>query len=146
MSLRQIPIKRFFSQKPPTASTTITPAKSHNINANIPGLSSYVIKKKSEPLGPGASATGIYKVPEYFWYVMLHFRFKYYLTHQIIKIYLKLSLIVNLCHLIFQAMIVFLTMELRSNWLNIDWSNHLQLKEKISEEYVINHVIINVIN
>ncbi|XP_055309260.1 uncharacterized protein LOC129573087 [Sitodiplosis mosellana] len=63
--LRSLPVKRFFSQKSPSASK---PKKNNEINANVPGLSSYVIKQKSEPLGPGASSTGIYKVPEYFSY------------------------------------------------------------------------------
>lgn len=53
-NLRSLPVKRFFSQKSPSA----TPKKSDGINANVPGLSSYVIKQKSEPLGPGASSTG----------------------------------------------------------------------------------------
>lgn len=63
--LRLLPAARFYSQKSPTS----TPKKGNEINANVPGLSSYVIKQKSEPLGPGASSTGKYKVPEYFSYV-----------------------------------------------------------------------------
>lgn len=66
-NLRSLAGKRFFSKKPSSTSAPNTP-KSDGINANVPGLSSYVIKKKAEPLGPGASATGIYKVPEYFSY------------------------------------------------------------------------------
>lgn len=38
------------------------------MNPNVQGLTSYVIKQRAEPLGPGASATGAYKVPEYFCY------------------------------------------------------------------------------
>lgn len=67
-NLRLLPVKRFFSQKAPSASATSTPKKGNEINANVPGLSSYVIKQKQEPLGPGASSTGVYKVPEYFQY------------------------------------------------------------------------------
>lgn len=59
--------KRFFSQK----STPPQPKKANGdaqIKADVPGLSSDVIKQKAEPLGPGASASGTYKVPEYFCY------------------------------------------------------------------------------
>lgn len=70
--MRVLPIRRFSSQKSPsspTASTTKKTDKDVQINTNnIPGLSSYVIKQKAEPLGPGASTDGAYKVPEYFCY------------------------------------------------------------------------------
>lgn len=36
------------------------------INADVAGLSSRCVKPTTEPVGPGASATGQYKVPEYF--------------------------------------------------------------------------------
>lgn len=57
---------RAFSQGAPT--TPKGPSSAPAINTNVPGLSSNVIKKRSEPLGPGASATGEYKVPEYYSY------------------------------------------------------------------------------
>ncbi|XP_067640138.1 NADH dehydrogenase [ubiquinone] flavoprotein 3, mitochondrial [Eurosta solidaginis] len=37
-----------------------------SVNVNVPGLSSNVVKPTMEPLGPGASPTGDYKVPEYY--------------------------------------------------------------------------------
>lgn len=67
VSPRIFPIKRFYSQKP-TPSQPKKPSGDTQVNANVPGLSSYCIKQKAEPLGPGASATGPYKVPEYFCY------------------------------------------------------------------------------
>ncbi|XP_011188899.1 uncharacterized protein LOC105216214 [Zeugodacus cucurbitae] len=39
---------------------------SEGVNANVPGLSSNIVKPASGPLGPGASPTGDYKVPEYY--------------------------------------------------------------------------------
>lgn len=50
------------SSPPPAAAA---PA---GINANVPGLSSNIVLPKSQPLGPGASSTGEYKVPEYYCY------------------------------------------------------------------------------
>lgn len=38
------------------------------INENVPGLSARCVLPRSQPLGPGASATSEYKVPEYFCY------------------------------------------------------------------------------
>lgn len=64
--------KRLFSQKPSKTATSNIKSKEAGsggqINTNVIGLTSYVIKQKAEPLGPGASATGAYKVPEYFCY------------------------------------------------------------------------------
>lgn len=65
--LRTIQIQRAFSQKP-TGTPKKSEAMSDSVNANVTGLTSYVIKERAEPLGPGASATGDYKVPEYFCY------------------------------------------------------------------------------
>lgn len=65
---RFLPIQRCFSQKTTTPNQPKTSSGDAQVNANVPGLSSYVIKQKAEPLGPGASATGKYKVPEYFCY------------------------------------------------------------------------------
>lgn len=64
---RILPTRRLFSQK----ATPNQPKKTSGdpqVNTNVPGLSSNVIKQKAEPLGPGASTTGAYKVPEYFCY------------------------------------------------------------------------------
>lgn len=64
-------VKRFLSQKPTSIQSSSKPKPSSGdaqITTNVPGLSSYVIKNRAEPLGPGASATGAYKVPEYFCY------------------------------------------------------------------------------
>lgn len=57
---RILPTRRLFSQKKTSGDS--------QVNTNVPGLSSNVIKQKAEPLGPGASTTGAYKVPEYFCY------------------------------------------------------------------------------
>lgn len=38
------------------------------INENVPGLSSKCVLPRSQPLGPGASPSGEYKVPEYYCY------------------------------------------------------------------------------
>lgn len=70
-SLRTFGIARFFSQKsttPSSAGKVKNTAGDSKINANVQGLTSYCIKQRAEPLGPGASATGAYKVPEYFCY------------------------------------------------------------------------------
>lgn len=67
LNQRKFPLNRFYSQKStPTQKTTKTADDAQNIN--VPGLSSYVIKQRAEPLGPGASKTKAYKVPEYFCY------------------------------------------------------------------------------
>lgn len=76
---RQITLNRNLSQKSTKKSepksTPKSEPKSDSINlSNVTGLSSYVIKQRPEPLGPGASATGEYKVPEYF----LFDRFSYH--------------------------------------------------------------------
>lgn len=71
--LRIIQIQRAFSQKPKGTSKK-SEAKSDSVNANVPGLTSYVIKQRPGPLGPGASTTGDYKNREYFCYD----RFSYY--------------------------------------------------------------------
>lgn len=63
--------KRLFSQSSTPSSSTKKPKKADTdaqVNTNVTGLTSYVIKQKAEPLGPGASSSGIYKVPEYFCY------------------------------------------------------------------------------
>lgn len=65
--LRMVPIQRAFSQKS-TKKPEQTAPKTGSIDSNVIGLTSYVIKKRAEPLGPGASTTGEYKVPEYFCY------------------------------------------------------------------------------
>lgn len=69
-SIRILPIRRYTSQKPPTNAPAAGTKSGGDaqINANVPGLSEYVIKQKAEPLGPGASSSGQYKVPEYFCY------------------------------------------------------------------------------
>lgn len=72
-NLKKFPIKRFFSQQPKSTSTTTNTPKSDggaSVNANVTGLTSYVIKQKQGKLGPneGASITATYKVPEYFSY------------------------------------------------------------------------------
>lgn len=66
LNTRKFVVKRFYSQKSTTNQTTKTSGDVKNVN--VPGLSPYVIKQKAEPLGPGASATGKYRVPEYFCY------------------------------------------------------------------------------
>ncbi|XP_065363138.1 uncharacterized protein NdufV3 [Calliphora vicina] len=43
-----------------------TPGASAPATSNVKGLSSNCVKPVSEPVGPGASPTGQYKVPEYF--------------------------------------------------------------------------------
>lgn len=63
---RRYPLKRFYSQKATPNQPTKPAGDAQNIN--VPGLSSYVIKQKAEPLGPGASKSKEYKVPEYFCY------------------------------------------------------------------------------
>lgn len=69
-NLQQLLMKRSFSQKSSSTSPTNGTKTNGNaqINANVPGLSSYVITKKSGSLGPGASQNGVYKVPEYYSY------------------------------------------------------------------------------
>lgn len=65
---------RAFSQgssKPPkkaTTQTTTTTVKKEAIKTDVPGLSANIVKQRSQPLGPGASPTGPYKVPEYYCY------------------------------------------------------------------------------
>lgn len=66
-NIKILPVRRLLSQKPPSPTGALKKTES-NAEVNVPGLSSYVIKKKSEPLGPGASSSGQYKVPEYFCY------------------------------------------------------------------------------
>lgn len=48
----------------PSSPKTSAPA----IKSEVPGLSANIVKKRCEPLGPGASPSGVYKVPEYFCY------------------------------------------------------------------------------
>ena len=45
-----------------------SPPKPAEINADVPGLSEKCVKSKNQPIGPGASTQGEYKVPEYFCY------------------------------------------------------------------------------
>uniref|UniRef100_U5EQ43 Uncharacterized protein n=1 Tax=Corethrella appendiculata TaxID=1370023 RepID=U5EQ43_9DIPT len=52
----------------PGGAKVITNQPEKPLSGDVPGLSSAVILKKSEPLGPGASISGEYKVPEYFSY------------------------------------------------------------------------------
>ncbi|XP_004535224.1 uncharacterized protein LOC101463482 [Ceratitis capitata] len=42
------------------------PGGGASINPDVPGLSSNIVKPSSGPLGPGASHSGQYKVPEYY--------------------------------------------------------------------------------
>lgn len=49
--------------KPPNVGDIIC-----DLNDNVPGLSDKCVLSKAEPLGPGASSTGVYKVPEYYCY------------------------------------------------------------------------------
>lgn len=48
--------------------------KTAAVDANVTGFTSYVYKHEAGPVGPGASTTGEYKVPEYFCFD----RFSYY--------------------------------------------------------------------
>ncbi|XP_055382892.1 uncharacterized protein LOC129613003 [Condylostylus longicornis] len=50
-----------------TKSTPPNPTM-QGINTQVEGLSSRCVKSSAEPVGPGASANGEYKVPEYFLY------------------------------------------------------------------------------
>lgn len=61
-------VRQFSAQSttPRTPSSTGTAAP--KINENVPGLSSKCVLPRSQPLGPGASQTGDYKVPEYYCY------------------------------------------------------------------------------
>lgn len=64
---------RAFSQstsKPPkkTSKAATTAKTTEAVRTDVPGLSSNIVKPKSQPLGPGASPTGAYKVPEYYCY------------------------------------------------------------------------------
>lgn len=65
---------RAFSQsssKPPkntATQTTTTTVKKEAVKTDVPGLSPNIVKQRNQPLGPGASATGPYKVPEYYCY------------------------------------------------------------------------------
>lgn len=67
VNLRLLLNKRGFSQKS-TPSQPKPASEGSQTKTDVPGLTSYVIKQKAEPLGPGASASGTYKVPEYFCY------------------------------------------------------------------------------
>ncbi|KAH8304754.1 hypothetical protein KR044_011217 [Drosophila immigrans] len=62
-------LRRAYSQPPknvgPKATAAAPAASSAAIN-NVTGLSSACVKPTSTPVGPGASATSGYKVPEYF--------------------------------------------------------------------------------
>lgn len=67
--LRTVPVQRAFSQKSSGgAIKTETKSQPKSDSMNVQGLTSYVIKQRAEPLGPGASIGGEYKVPEYFCY------------------------------------------------------------------------------
>lgn len=69
------------SKGSPSASST---GSSQSAIRDVSGLTSRCVKEKSQPLGPGASTTGEYKVPEYYCYdktsyyeaeiEMLHYR------------------------------------------------------------------------
>lgn len=60
------------SKPPKKAAAVPTPqcgdAKSEKVDIAVAGLSANIVKPKSQPLGPGASSTGPYKVPEYYCY------------------------------------------------------------------------------
>lgn len=57
------------ASKPPKKPTAAAaPAKKEAVKADVPGLSPNIVKAKSQPLGPGASSSGPYKVPEYYCY------------------------------------------------------------------------------
>lgn len=45
-----------------------TASSQFSIPKDVPGLTTRCVKEKSQPLGPGASTTGEYKVPEYYCY------------------------------------------------------------------------------
>lgn len=49
----------------PQQATKPTPQKPAGI-PSVPGLSSNIVRPTTGPVGPGASTTGEYKVPEYF--------------------------------------------------------------------------------
>ncbi|XP_030380811.1 uncharacterized protein LOC115628745 [Scaptodrosophila lebanonensis] len=67
-------IRRAYSQAQRTTGGAKTPASSGSAGAsgngpsvsNVTGLSSSCVKPTSSPVGPGATASGDYKVPEYF--------------------------------------------------------------------------------
>lgn len=60
------------SSKPPKSTTSppqqkpVNPDNPLGIKSDVIGLSENVIRKRSGELGPGASPTGVYKVPEYY--------------------------------------------------------------------------------
>lgn len=71
------PARAFSSQSPSGQRPPSSPKKQHQsaaaaappqINENVPGLSARCVLPRSQPLGPGASPSGDYKVPEYFCY------------------------------------------------------------------------------
>lgn len=68
VALNRIALRAFSQQtsatKPPTGGS-VNPSV---VKADVPGLSSNVVRKRAGPLGPGADTTGGYKVPEYFCY------------------------------------------------------------------------------
>lgn len=56
------------SKKTAAASKCKATPKREAVIPDVPGLSPNIVKAKSQPLGPGASSTGPYKVPEYYCY------------------------------------------------------------------------------
>lgn len=64
-------VRHFSAQTPPrtpSGSAAAASAGPSKINENVPGLSSKCVLPRSQPLGPGASQSGDYKVPEYYCY------------------------------------------------------------------------------
>ncbi|KAH8386963.1 hypothetical protein KR093_003761 [Drosophila rubida] len=62
-------LRRAYSQPPkgvPKSTTTVNAAPAAAAAPNVTGLTSACVKPTSTPVGPGASATSGYKVPEYF--------------------------------------------------------------------------------
>lgn len=61
--------KKSSNETPDKARKPAGPTKTDAVNtANVTGFTSYVYKQQAGPIGPGASTTGEYKVPEYFSY------------------------------------------------------------------------------
>lgn len=59
--------------KPPTYGNAASksagaPPTAAGIKSDVPGLSKKCVLPRAQPLGPGASTTGDYKVPEYYCY------------------------------------------------------------------------------
>lgn len=66
--LCQLTIRSFSSAASKSGATATTKPPKQEPSLNAPGLSERCVKSRSVPVGPGASAKGDYKVPEYFLY------------------------------------------------------------------------------